>query len=208
MKRKIYAIIIASIIFGAGAVVATGSISDIEYPSFASVAKVKKNVEAASALESGEYATDLTKVSADAVELKELYKQYCKAKQLTAEKKSLHQKVIGQWGYMNSPQSQGNIIGIYDGRTIKGSFTNTDTKTIDFKVTLHRGRFTGNIYIQQHPVSANEANIQAVAVIPIYGAYSISSGYITAFWSKGVCEPPLSSALDQVYEGWFFGELV
>jgi len=208
MKRKIYAIIVASIIFGAGAVVATGAVNDIEYPSFASVAKMKKNVEAVSIKESGEYTTELTKVSTNAVELKEPYKQYYKAKLLTAEKKSIYRTVIGQWGYMNSHRSQGEIIGSYDGRTIKGSFTNTDTKTIDFKVTLYRGRFTGNIYIQQHPVSANEANIKAVAVIPIYGAYSISSGYITAFWSKGVCEPPISSALDQVYEGWFFGELV
>ena len=209
MKRKIYAIIIASIIIGAGAVVATGAVSDIEYPSFASVAKVKKNAETVSVEESGEYTTVVERILIDAVELKEQYKQYYKAKQLTAEKKSLIQKVIGQWGYMNSPRSQGTIVGSYDGKTIKGSFTDTDVKTIDFKVDLFRGTFTGSIYIRQHPVTnTNDANTQAVAVVPIYGSYSISNGYITAFWSKGIQEPVLSSALDQVYDGWFFGELV
>jgi len=42
MKRKIYAILIASIILGAGAVVATGTVSDIEFPLFASVIKRKR----------------------------------------------------------------------------------------------------------------------------------------------------------------------
>jgi len=209
MKRKIYAILIASIILGAGAVVATGAVSDIEYPLFASVAKVKKNTETISAEESRECKSIATKVPTNAVELKEQRKVYHEAKYLTAEKKSLIQKVIGQWGYMNSPRSQGNIVGSYNGRTIKGSFTNTEAKKIDFKVDLKRGTFTGNIYIRQQSLSvSDEANIQAVAVVPIYGVYSISNGYITAFWSKGVCEPALTSTLDQVYDGWFFGELI
>ncbi len=209
MKRKICAILIASIILGAGAVVATGTVGDIENLSFASVVKVKKNIETISAEECGEYTTVITKVSTNAVELKEPYDIYRKAEKMTAEKKSLIQKVIGQWGYMNSPRSQGSIVGSYNGRTIKGSFTNTEAKTIDFNVDLARGSFTGNIYIRQQQLSvSDEANIQAVAVVQIYGVYSIFNGYITAFWSKGVCEPVLTSTLDQVYDGWFFGELV
>jgi len=209
MKRKLYAILIASIILGAGAVVATGAVSDIEYPLFASVVKVKKNTETISAKESGEYLTKEKKVSIDTVELKEQYNQYHKTEYLTAEKKSLIQKVIGQWGYMNSPRSQGCIVGVYNRITIKGSFTNTEAKTIDFKIDLKRGTFTGNIYIRQHTISeSDEVNIQALAVVPIYGVYSISDGYITAFWSKSVCEPVLTSTLYQVYDGWFFGELI
>ena len=98
--------------------------------------------------------------------------QYQKAKLLTAEEKSFYQTVIGQWGYMNNPRSQGDIIGIYDGRTIKGNFGNTKSKTIDFKVNLFRDTFSGSIYIRQHPISiSNEADIQAaVVVVPIYGA--------------------------------------
>ncbi len=209
MKRKIYAILIASIILGAGAVVATGTVSDIEFPLFASVIKAKKNTETISAEKFVEYKNIETEISRDAVELKEQCNQHHKEKYLTAEKKSLIQKVFGQWGYMGSPRSQGNIIGSYNGRTIKGSFTNTETRTIDFNVDLARGSFTGNIYIRQQSLSvSDESNIQAVAVVPIYGVYSISNGYITAFWSKGVCEPVLTSTLDQVYDGWFFGEFI
>lgn len=210
MKRKIYAIIIASIILGAGAVVATGAVNDIEYFSSVSAAKMKKNTDTLSARESKECATVLTKASVDLVELKEPYMQYQKAKLLTAEEKSFYQAVIGQWGYMNNPRSQGDIIGIYNGKMIKGNFGNTKSKTIDFKVNLFRDTFSGSIYIHQHPISiSNEADIQAATVVvPIYGAYSISNGYITAFWSKGVCEPSLFSTLDEVYDGWFFGDLV
>jgi len=209
MKRKIYAILIASIILGAGAVVATGAVSDVKYPSFASVTKMRKNTDTLSTRESGEYITSLTKVSTDAVELKEPYKQYHKEELLTTEKKSFCKKIIGQWGYMNNPQSQGTIVGIYNGKTIKGSYTTTtNNQEIDFKVDLKRSTFSGKIYIRQYRVSLSaETNIPAVAVVPIYGVYSISNGHITAFGSKGIWEPSLSNTPDQVFDCWFFGEL-
>ena len=94
MKRKIYAIIIASIILGAGAVVATGAVNDIEYFSSVSAAKMKKSTDTLSARESKDCATVLTKASGDSFESKEPYLQYQKAKLLTAEKKSFYQTVI------------------------------------------------------------------------------------------------------------------
>ena len=209
MKRKIYAILIANIIFGAGVVVATGAIGDIEYPLFTSAKKVKNNTDALSSIESKDYTTALTKVSLNSVKLKEPYLQYKKAKLLNSKEKSFQYKVLGRWGYVNDPISQGNIIGVYDGKMIKGNFGNTKSKTIDFKIYLFRNTFSGSIYIHQQPISnSDKANIQAAAdVIPIYGTYSISDGYITAFWSNGVCKPSPSNILDEVYEGWFFGEL-
>ena len=164
MKQKIYTILIASILLGAGAVVATGAVSDLEYPLFASVVKAKKNTET---LSSEECTTSITKVSTDAVELKEQCKYYHKAKYLTAEKKSLIQKCIGQWGYTNNPRSQGSIVGDYNGLTIKGSFMDLEDETIDFNVDLCRGSFTGNIYIRQQSLSvSDEANIQALGIVP------------------------------------------
>jgi len=209
MKRKIYAILIATIILGAGAVVATGAVNDIENLSFASVVNAKKNSETISTEESIGYKSLETKLSIDSVELREQCKQYHNANYLTAEKKSFFQKVTGQWGYIYNPKSQGNIVGSYNGRTIKGSFTDIEAETIDFKVDLKRSTFSGNIYIYQQSLSVSDkANIQAVSVVPIYGVYSISNGCITAFWSKGIWEPSLSITPDQVFDCWFFGELV
>jgi len=190
MKRKLCAMIIAGILLGAGAVVTTGAVNEFDFSSLASVG------------------TDFEKsgsISTNAVEIQPSYLKEQKGQQLTAEKIHL-QQLIGQWGYLNNPESQGDIIANYNGRTLQGDLIKTDNP-IEFRIELKQRSFTGNIYVRDLSTSNTDTiNIQSVGVIPIYGTYSISNGYLTAFWSKGVCEPSLSS--DHQYDGWFFGEIV
>jgi len=209
MKRKLYAIVIASIILGAGAVVATGSVNDIEYPFTFPFVKEKRNIQATSGVEDAEHAIEVTNEITSIVELKEPSKLFPTTLASPDEEKFAYQTVVGQWGYMNNPQSQGDFLGTYDGSMIKGSSTDIEGTTTKYTIDLERGSFTGEILVEQSPsISPNVDNSQSLAIIPIYSTYSISNEYITMFWSKGIEKPILSSADSIVYDGWFFGELL
>ena len=85
-----------------------------------------------------------------------------------------------------------------------------ETQTLVLK--LINGRFTGKLYTgvtAKSVVNTNAASVTEVAntaSISIMGVYSITNGYITAFWTNHPT-PTVSSSASQHYDGWFFGEI-
>jgi len=207
MKRKIYAILIASIIIGAGAVISTGAVDNTNLTTLNSVKKENKPSNLISSNDNMDFKIILKKIPTEDFELKEQYYQYHKSIPWK-DKKTTHIPIIGRWGYSNNPESEGELIANYDGRKIRGIYSITDTKSISFQVTLYKKTFSGCIYIHQYLKSTeNEPITQAFNVISIYGSYCIDDGHITAFWSEGFRIPTYSSIILEEFDFWFFGEI-
>jgi hypothetical protein len=207
MKRKIIVLAIIGIIIGAGSLVTAATFTDFKNSPFFLQKSMVKNTAAVSAEKQEQKnsisSADTTKSTTPRVP----YKQYQNAQQVTQQKQNVYryQQLTGQWGYLEKPEAIGSITGSLVGKDLKAVWSdrNTPDQEMELQMVLTDTTFSGNICIRK--TNQNAVNTEAIAVIPIYGTYSISDGHITAFWIQGVEQ--LTTNLAPHYEGWFFGVL-
>ena len=221
MKRKIITLMVLGLVIASGAVIASGSLEFADYNPLQLLTHQKKAVSLSAAAEQQAVTVDRATTTAinqnaeqnaQPVTSTTIAKNEQNRNQLSAVTIPVSKKIIGQWGYMNTPSPMGRVIGRYQRNQFIGSSTTAAGETQTFVIKLYNGRFTGKLYTgvtAKSVVNSNAASVTEVAntaSIPIIGVYSISNGYITSFWTIHPT-PTVSSSVSQHYDGWFFGEI-
>jgi hypothetical protein len=203
MNRKIYAILFASLIIGAGEFIATAQQGESNQESPAYELRLSSEQKSISYSEHNKYIEKDTKINAESNPKNQLKTSDDNSEQLQVKSKLLYQKLSGQWGFMNNPISQGSITGYFNGRSLQGIINSDVSYTLILE--LHGETFSGDLLLL--PSNAKQLNTNPIAIMSISGVYSVSNDYITAFWMKGSLEPN-DFVSSPVYDGWFFGEIL
>lgn len=206
MKQKIISLVVLGIIIGAGSFATASLFTDTEFNSFF-LQKLTKQQNTAVSAEKQEYqpshsSADTTLSSSKA----QLTAQKYQNTYLSTEQQIMNRTldITGQWGLTNNPASQGMISGSIIGTSFQATSSDKNSANyFELTLVLADTTFSGKIIIRK--TQQNPSNTDATAVIPLYGVYSITDGFIKAFWIHGVDR--LTTNLAPNYEGWFFGTI-
>jgi len=204
MKRKIFAVIVISIIIGTSAVAIAETTDNIDIPVISAMLRT----------------TTASKKTAEK-----------EKKLLEAEAVPIPFEITGQWGYNNNPEVMGQVSGKKEGNIITMDFSTLKNYIYKIRMTLNpeTRMFSGTVYelyfidqaqaeqinisnsshLTSQKMNVNQKEVMTRETIKkhigtmIYGTCSITDGTIIAFWTMGT---PIELA-NIHYEGWFFGDI-